>query len=302
MNNWQVVVITFLISFSAKALSTFTVQVKKPNHSIVFRNKKNIHEFRPNASLHWGVKYSADSFYIEYGGKIKDTNYGNSDVGNNSYKSLRVGLSFSNFFIGLYHQEWKGFSSDERDEASCEYCLERENLSSRESSVNLLYAFDSNFSMRALNSDGSRGVNQASSWLLIAFYDRFRVHDNQTLILEDPQNNFEFFDDLHTIEAEQYGVGFGYGLVYPFGPLYFALSASVGIGYQKAKLIDEARSRNEYIVNPSHWSLKVNLGTKGKGLNIGVKGYLFSNIYKIGESQNVGNVNYSLYSYLSYSF
>ncbi|WP_127716343.1 hypothetical protein [Halobacteriovorax sp. HLS] len=294
--------IIFLNSSSVLALSTVTLQIKKPNHSILLRSNKNVLEFRPNASLHWGVKYSTDYFYFEYGGKIKDTNYGNSDVGNNSYKSFRIGLPIKNFFIRLYYQEWIGFSSDERDESSCEYCLERERLTSRESSINLTYALNSDFDMRALNSDGSRGVKPSSSWLFLGFYDRFRVHDSGGLIQEDSQNKFTFFSTLQTIEAQQFGVGLGYAFLYPFSTFYLGLSGNLGVGYQENRLDEMINNREVKKAALSHWSLKVNLGTQGDGLNVGLKGYLFSNVYKVGDSQNVANLNYSIYSYMSYSY
>lgn len=294
--------IVLLFSQVCFAATTVTLQAKRPNHSILMRDRKNFLEFRPNASLHWGVKISGDAFYIEYGAKIADTNYGNSEVGNNSYKSYRLGIPIKNWFIGAYYQEWQGFSSDENSENGCDYCLDRENLTSRETSLNLLYAFDDSFSMKALNSNGSQGVSLSSSWLMMAYYDRYKIRDFGGLLQGDSNREFPFFADKHTIDARQTGLGVGYGFLAPLGPLYFGLSGIIGFGYQDNKnfAIDGSEGGNTGMGN--HWNVKIKLGTHGPGLNFGLKGYLFSNIYKVSDNNNLASLNYNIYLYTSYSF
>lgn len=282
--------------------STFTLQVKKPNHSILLRSRKQFLEFRPNASLHIGFKLSLPAFYIEYGTKLKDTNYGNSEVGNNSYKSYRVGIPIGHTFTELYYQAWTGFSSNENKDSGCDYCLERPLLSSRSRSFHFTYAFDSDFSMRALNSNGGEGVKFSSSWLGMIFGNRLKLRDPGGLLQGDSNLNFPYFARLHTLEMSQAGVGFGYGVLAPFGGLYAGLAGLIGIGYQEndSEFLDGTTSTDSGMGN--HWTVKAMLGTEGPGVNIGVKGWLYSNIYQIEEDNNAASLNYSIYLYTSYTW
>ena len=281
---------------------TFTLQAKKPNHSIFFREKKEFVEFRPNASLHWGFKLSGDAFYIEYGGKIADTNYGKSDVGNNSYKSYRIGIPIKNTYTELYYQEWIGFSSDENNDSGCEYCLERETFSSRDRSAYFTFAFDSSFSMKALTSNGSQGVKQGGSYLMSLFYDRLKVRDTGGLLQGDSNSRLSFFSQLHSLEMEQYGLALGYGYLLPLSYFYFGFSGLVGAGYQtnERQLLDG--STEIFRDFGTHWSVKTMIATHNKGLNFGVKGYLFSNIYRVEDSKNLASLTYSIYLYTSYTW
>ncbi|MCR9206258.1 MAG: DUF4421 family protein, partial [Halobacteriovoraceae bacterium] len=200
--NKKKVFLILLISILSRASfsSSLTIQLKKPNHSILLRSRKEYLEFRPNASLHTGFKLSLPYFYIEYGTKLKDTNYGNSEVGNNSYKSYRIGVPIGNTYTELYYQAWIGFSSDENTESRCEFCLERPNLSSRSRSFHFLYSFDSEFSMKALNSNGGEGVRFSSSWLGMIFANRLKLRDPGGLLQGDSNNRFPYFARLHTLE------------------------------------------------------------------------------------------------------
>lgn len=282
--------------------ATFTAQVKKPNHSLLFRSKKKFLEFRPNASLHWGVKLSGSAFYIEYGQKIKDTNYGKSEVGNNSYKSYRIGLPLANTYTELYYQEWLGFSSDENKEEGCEYCLERENLSSRERSVHFLIATNSNFSMKALNSNGSEGVKFSHSPLVMVFGNRLKFRDYGGLLQGNSNQDFQIFSELTSLEMQQVGLGLGYAALIPLGPLYFGISGVIGGGYQeneREKLDGTLITENDY---SSHWNVKAMIASHNKNINIGLKGWFFSNVYEIGDSNNAASLNYNLYAYLSFSW
>lgn len=279
--------------------STVTLQVKKPNHSLLFRSQKDVIEFRPNASLHWGVKFSGDFFYIEYGGKIKETHYSSPEVGQSDYDSYRIGLPIKNFFLGLYYQEWKGFTSNE---SNCEFCVARANFKSRNGSVNLVYAFKEDFSMKALNSDGSEGVKYNHSFLVTLFYDRLKASDNGGLIQENNQEPFSFFTNLRALEMRQAGAGIGYGLTAPLGPFYLAVGGVIGLGYQDNRRWDLENIKSKNTGTAFHWNSKINLATHGPGLNFGLKGYFFSNIYKVADNKNIASLNYSLYAYSSYTW
>ncbi len=282
--------------------ATFTLQLKRPNHSILLRSKKNFLEFRPNASLHLGFKLSTNYFYIEYGQKLNDTNYGNSQVGNNSYKSYRIGIPIANTYTEVYYQEWIGFSSDENPETGCDYCLERPNLSSRERSAHFLYATNSNFSMKALNSNGSEGVTWSTSPLLTFYLNRLKFRDYGGLLQGSSNNNFSFFANLTSLELRQAGVGIGYGLLAPLGPFYMGLAGIIGAGYQDNRRESLSGSKVNETGFGSHWSLKTMLATHGPGINLGLKGFLFSNIYEVGDSNNAASLNYNIYLYSSYTW
>lgn len=248
------------------------------------------------------MKLSGNSFYIEYGGKIKDTNYSNSDVGNNSYKSYRIGIPIANTYTELYYQEWIGFSSNENKEGGCEYCLERPNLSSRERSTHFLYALDPSFSMKALNSNGSSGVKYSSSFLMTLFFNRLKFRDFGGLLQGDSNSNFSFFANLTSLEMRQGGLGIGYGWLIPMGPLYFGIGGLVGGGYQDNRREDLNGVRASDKDFGSHWAVKTMIATHSKGLNIGLKGFLFSHIYEVGDSNNAASLNYNIYLYTSYTW
>ena len=282
--------------------STITGQIKKPNHSILLRSKKNFLEFRPNASLHWGMKISGAYLYLEFGGKIKDTNYGNSEVGNNSYKSYRLGIPINNTFTEVFYQAWTGFSSNENKENGCEYCLDRPNLSSRDRGFHFFYALNKDFSMKALNSNGSEGVENSSSFLVALFGNRLKIRDPGGLLQGSSNEKFSFFADLTSIEMKQVGLGIGYGILLPVNAFYFGLAGIVGGGYQNSsnqKLSGEIAKEKSL---GTHWRVKTMVATHGDGLNIGLKGFLFSNIYNVSDSNNVASLNYSVYLYSSYSW
>ncbi len=279
--------------------ATVTLQLKRPNHSLLMRSSKDFIEFRPNANVHWGIKISGDFFYIEYGAKIADTNYGTNVVAPSDYESYRIGLPIKNLFIGLYYQQWQGFSSNE---SNCDFCDAREDLKSRNGSINLVYAFEKDFSMKALNSNGSEGVKFNHSWLATIFYDRLKVSDNGGLVQNSSEDQFLFFTDLRALEMRQAGAGLGYGVTAPFGPLYFAAGAVIGAGYQDNRRwsLENIKSKNTGAA--IHWNSKINLATHGDGLNFGVKGFFFSNIYEVTGSKNVMSLNYNLYVYTSYTW
>ncbi len=295
-----------LFSFSSFCLTsyagTFTLQVKRPNHSIFMREKKEFVEIRPNASLHWGFKLSGDFFYIEYGGKIADTNYGKSSVGNNSYRSYRIGIPIKNTYTEIYYQEWIGFSSNENNDTGCEYCLERETFSSRDRSAYFTYALDSQFSMKALTSNGSEGVKLGGSYLISLFYDRLKVRDSGGLLQGDSNSRLSFFSNIDSLEMEQYGLAVGYGYLLPLSYFYFGFSGLAGLGYQtnRRTFLDGGSSTFKDV--GTHWSVKLMLATHNKGINFGLKGYLFSNIYRVEDSKNLASLNYNVYLYTSYSW
>ncbi len=293
-----------LLALMAKAWAgnTVTLQIKRPNHSLLLKRESKTLEFRPNASLHWGIKVSGDYYYAEYGGKIKDTNYSNRSVGNNSYKSYRLGIPIQNFFFGLYYQEWEGFSSDENNGTDCDYCLDRPNLLSREGSVNIQYALNSSFSMKALNSNGSDGVSFANSWIFTGYYDRNKVRDAGGLLQGDSNSLFPTVSDLQILELRQLGLGLGHGLLYPFGNYYLGLSGLIGVGYQDNRLVYRDFSKRNKTGVATHWNVKVNIASQGKGFNYGVKGYFFANLYSVAEDTNFAGLNYNLYLYTSYSW
>lgn len=297
-----ITVVLFFAFLNSLFAATLTLQVKKPNHSILLRSRKQFLEFRPNASLHAGFKLSMSAFYLEYGTRIKDTNYGNSAVGNNSYKSYRIGVPIHNTYTELYYQEWVGFSSDENYESGCEYCLERDKLSSRSRSIHFLYAFDPSFSMKALNSHGGEGVKYSSSWLGMIFGNRLKLRDPGGLLQGDSNTRFPYFASLHTLEMKQAGLGFGYGILVPISSFYLGFAGLIGAGYQfnESQFLDGTTNTESGVGN--HWTVKAMLGTQGPGLNFGLKGWLYSNIYQVEESNNAASLNYSIYAYSSYTW
>lgn len=294
-------IILLLLSVKTFA-STLTLQVKQPNHSIALRTHKEILVFRPNASLHWGVKFSGDFIYLEYGGKIKDTNYSKSNVGNNSYKSYRIGVPIANTYTDFYYQEWTGFSSDENSGSVCEYCLERVNLSSRDRGFHFLYATNSEFSMKALNSDGSQGVKWSASPILTVFGNRTKYRDPDGLLQGDSNEKLPFFAELTSLEMSQLGLGVGYGLLAPFSSFYIGLAGIIGGAYQSSeRMTIDGDVRHSHSLG-THWSVKVMAATHGKGINFGAKGSFFVNIYNLVEDNSAASINYSLYLYSSYTW
>lgn len=293
----------FILLFLGFEFSIFggklTLQVKKPNHSLVLRKKKNIAEYHPNSSLHWGVKYLGDAFYIEYGQKIPGSNYNNSSVGNDSYKDYKLGIYSSNFYYEVFYKEYIGFSSNEEDKSkSCDLCSNRENLTSREFNFSTYWAVNSNFSMSALTSSGYGGVKSSSSLILNLVLNRLKIRDPAGIVQNDKVSELSTFAEATSIEMKLAGVGFGYGQIYDLAKIfYLALYGGVGAGYQEYSI-------NGPDINSSgtgmagHWGVRFNLGTQTKSLNIGFKGLLYSNIYDLGSNLNAASVNYSLYAYI----
>lgn len=294
--------------------TTFTVQLKKPNHHVLLRNGDEIIEFRPNSSIHWGTKISSDKFYFQYGQKLKNTNYSGHSVGNDSYKDYRLGLSIKNTFTEINYKEWIGFSSNESDEhlsneaeasgadLQCDYCLDRSRLSSRERSLSFLYAFNEKFQMKALNSNGSEGVEFSHTWLGAVFANRFKLFDPGGIFQGENEGGFSLFENSSSFELRQVGVAGGYGLLFPYKFLYGGIAGLLGAGYQeniRVSLDNQRRLQNGVGLRVS---LKLMLATHGKGMNYGLKGYFFSNVFEVGAHETIASLNYSLYLYSSYTF
>ncbi len=275
-----------------------TLQVKRPNHSIILRENKKIAQFHPNASLHWGVKYLADKFYIEYGQKIPGTNYNNSSVGNNSYKDYRLGLYYDNLFAEVFYKEYVGFSSNEEDNSqSCSLCSERDKLTSREFNFLSLLAINSDFSMRALTSSGLGGVEGSSSFILSLFLNKLKIKDPSSIVQNDKVTELPGFSSVNEIEMKQFGLGIGYAGIIDLAQIaYFGLYGGAGIGLQKYNIVG-SNSRSGTGVS-GQWGLRLNLGTQGESLTFGLKGLLFSSVFDLGSNSNVITINYSIYCYL----
>lgn len=294
--------------------TTLTFQLKKPNHHVLLRNGDEIIEFRPNSSVHWGTKISSDRFYFQYGQRLKNTNYSGKSVGNDSYKDYRLGISIKNTFTEINYKEWIGFSSNESDDhieaeaeengasLQCDYCLDRGRLSSRERSISLLYAFNENFQMKALNSNGSEGVEFSHSWLASIFANRFKLFDPGGIFQGDNNGGFSLYEESTSIELKQAGLAGGYGLLYPYKFLYGGIAGLLGVGYQKnTRVIQNQFVRSQNGVG-LRVTLKLMLATHGRGMNYGLKGYFFSNVFEVGSRETIASLNYSLYLYSSYTF
>lgn len=291
----------FIILISNTYATTLTVQVKKPNHSFLIRENKNFLEFRPNSSLHWGVKVAGSFFYIQYGQKIKNTNYTGNAVGNDSYGDYKIGFSIKNTYTEIFYKEYKGFSSDESDRAGCDFCFDRPNLGSRERNFAFTWALNESFNMFNLSSSGNGGAEEGNSWIIGLIVNRLTIRDPGTLLQGNKSSDYTFYDDVIKLNMKQLGLGIGYAFIQPFGPFYISLGGLIGPGYQSND-IQKTSSNNSHNGVSAHWSLKTNIATQGLWINGGIKGLFFSNIYKLGGSQNLASINYSLYAYLTHQF
>ena len=293
----------FLLSMLSCSIfaTTLTLQVKKPNHHIFLRDSKKFLEYRPNSSLHWGVKLTGNFFYIQYGQKIKGTNYSGQSVGNDSYGDYKIGFAIANTYTEFFYKEYIGFSSDEVDKAGCDFCYDRPNLSSRERNFSFFWAIEPSFKMSNLSSSGNGGAEKGRSWLINIFYSRLSVRDPETLVQGDKEDEFSFFDDILKLDMRQVGLGVGYAFIEPFGPFYFSLGGMIGAGYQKNEIIRTTKVTDD-TNSAVHWAIKTNLGTHGLWANYGIKGLFFSNVYKLAGSQSLASVNYSIYAYLTHKF
>ncbi|EQC52822.1 DUF4421 family protein [Bacteriovorax sp. DB6_IX] len=291
-----------MLTCSSSLAAKVTLQVKKPNHSLVFRENKNMVEFHPNSSLHWGIKISGDYFYFEYGQRIPNTNYGKSDIGNDSYKDYRLGLNFSNWFHEVSYRLYEGFNSSEEDSTrNCDLCATRATLHSKEFSYIMLAALDSKFQMKAVTSSGIGGVKGGSSFIFKFYLNRLDIKDSGPIVGTDPDNKFPEFSEIKEVDSRQIGLGIGYGSVIPLGSaFYFAYLATAAGGHQEYELSKDNSSTDGSGL-AGQFSLRLNLGTQGKDLTGGLKGYLHTNLYDLGSNLNVASVNYAIYTYLVFN-
>ncbi len=293
--------IFFIISLDCKAW-TFTLSVKRPNHSVLIKEDKEIAQYHPNASLHLGVKVTGPFFFFKYGWKVPGTNYNKSDVGNDSYSDARIGIYFGNFYNELFYKSYVGFSSNEQP-VGCTSCYERSSLSSRESTYHALYAVNPNFSMRSLVSQGGEKVSQAGSFLIHAFATRLKIRENGPIIQGDLATRFNDLDDVHMMDLRQGGAGLGFGVLWPFSSvLYMGGAATAGLGVQENDLqFIDGTSRNKHGTGTSYY-IRIQLGTHGFKWNWGLKGYIHANLYNIGNDEQVASANYSIRLYSAYTF
>lgn len=292
----------FLIfSLQAKAW-TFTFSVKRPNHSVLIKENKEIAQYHPNASLHLGVKVTGPFFFFKYGWKVPGTNYNKSDVGNDSYSDARIGIYFGNFYNELFYKSYVGFSSNEKP-IGCNTCFERSSLSSRESTYHALYALNSNFSMRSLVSQGGEKVSSAASFLIHGFATRLKIRENASIIQEDLATRFTELRNVHAMDLRQGGAGIGFGVLWPFtSALYLGGAATVGLGIQENDLqFLDGTIRNKHGTGTSYY-IRIQAGTHGFKWNWGIKGYIHANLYNVGNDQQVASANYAIRLYSAYTF
>ncbi len=288
------VYLVYINSFGAD----LTLQVKKPNHSLLAREGGDLIEYHPNSKLHWGFKLSGSSFYIEYGQKINNSSFKEDRDSTADYKDYKIGLNFSNIFFEVFYKEYKGFLSNEQDDSTgCDLCSVRSRLTSREFNISHLFAFNGNFSMKALMSSGI-GEFSSSSGVVIGYYlNRLKVSDPDGLAQNDKVTSSPDFARYNAVEMKQGGLSLGYGQIKKFNSLFYAAwYGAIGGGYQEYEVFESDTSSDGTGLG-GMWSLRLNLGTHGNNAVIGLKGLLHSNLYDLGSDLNFASVNYAVYLY-----
>ena len=219
---WFITLISILISFQARSDWTLTTAIKKPNHALLLKQGKDVATYTPNSSLHLSLRLTGPFFFFQYSFKLPNTNYGQSDIGNNNYKDSRLGIYISNTLIEGFYKKYEGFSSTENGgNPGCENCLRRENLTSEENLFQFIFPFNREFSLRSAISGANAPVGMDGTWSFHAFYNRLKVRDSTGLVQGEFASNHTFFDNLAELYMVQYGVGPGLGFTLDLGEYFY---------------------------------------------------------------------------------
>jgi len=126
----KLLLLIFTFSYSQAVFSlALTTSIKKANHSLLLKKDKDVVTYVPNSSFHLGIKLLGDYFFAQYSFKIPNSNFGRSDVGNDSYKDFRLGIHIGRTLLEGFYKKYKGFSSTENGgKAACDNCLASDNI------------------------------------------------------------------------------------------------------------------------------------------------------------------------------
>ncbi|MCP4915039.1 MAG: DUF4421 domain-containing protein [Oligoflexia bacterium] len=297
-----ILIFIFVIS-SVSADWTLTTAIKKPNHSLLLKEKSSVATYTPNSSFHLSLRLLGPFFFFQYSFKIPNSNFGKSDVGNDGYKDARLGIYLGNSLIEGFYKRYEGFSSTENGgKPGCGDCLIRNNLISEENLFQFIYPFNKSFSLKSAVSGANKKVTTDWSWALHFFYNRLKVKDSEGLVQGQFLSNHPDFIDLNEIRMEQFGFGPGIGGEVDLGPyFYIAGITTVGVGLQNIDLNygNRVRELQEYGLN---YNLRFVLGTHNPRYNIGIRSLIVSNFYDIGEEISFSSVNYEVRLYTSITF
>lgn len=292
----------FLYSQAVFSLA-LTTSIKKPNHSLLLKKNKEVVSYVPNSSFHLGIKLVGNFFFAQYSFKIPNSNFGRSNVGNDSYKDFRLGLNIGRTLLEGFYKRYKGFSSTENGgKAACDNCLIRNNLSSEESLLQFALAFRDKLVLRDIVSGANGKVTSAYSPTFHLFANRLKIRDPESLIQGTFSANHSEFDGLKELDLRQIGLGLGIGATYPLGRLlYIGGLTSASVGFQKNKFIfdDSSKTLDEFGLN---YNLRINIGTHNEKYNMGLRSLIVSNLFDIGERTNFLSVNYEVRLYMSILF
>lgn len=298
--------IIFISVFASQSASALTVThyVKKPNHSLVLHKKGEVVTYVPNSSFHLGIKIIGSYFFFQYSWKIPNSNFGRSNIGNDKYRDLRLGIYPGGTLIEVFYKKYEGFSSTENgDNPACDNCLIRNSLVSEEALMQVIFPLSKDLDLRDIIS-GARSSVKGGWGSTIHFYgNRLKTRDREGLIQGDFLDNHSEFANINEFDLTQYGTGIGVGGVFPFTSfLYAGALTTAGVGYQYNNFIyfdGVTKEREEFGLN---YNLRFIIGTHRDGVNIGLRGMVVSNLFDIGERTSFGSVNYEGRLYLSYNF
>lgn len=292
-----------LLSFDANAL-TITHYLKRPNHSLVLNKGKEVVTYVPNSSFHVGIKIIGSAFFFQYSWKIPNSNFGRSNIGNDKYRDLRLGIYPFGHLLEAFYTRYEGFSSTENGgNPACNNCLIRNSLTSQEALIQYIIPTSEDLDLRDIVSGARASVQSGWSGTYHFFANRLKTRDEVGLIQGDFLVNHSEFNDLREFDFYQYGFGFGLGGVLALGEyLYFGGLTSIGGGYQKNIFTYQDHVQKELAEYGLNYNFRFIIGTHRDGVNVGLRGHIVSNLFDVGEKTSFVSVNNEVRLYLSYNF